>query len=158
MGMFGFSCAKAVLAAITGLVAGAVAVAQPVSVEVTAPRQVQPGAPFDLEVRLSLQRGWYVYAPTGVNAEQGLIETAVRMRDHQYAQFAPSRFPDPIALGAYDILAGQDVRIHQPVRLHPRTPSGESLIRGVVAYQTCDGDTCLPPVEHPIRVRVQVEG
>ena len=144
-------------AAACAVAISAAAHAQPVNVEVVAPESVAPGTPFQIEVRLELERGWYLYAPTGVNAGQGLIETSVSMRDHEYAQFADARFPEPISFGAYDILTGEVVSLLQPVRFHPRTPSGDMLIRGMVEYQTCDGDTCLPPIEHPIRVLLRVE-
>jgi len=110
------------------------------------------------EVRLTLTTNapWYVYAPTGANANQGLVETRVRVAPHQWIQFAAPRYPRSQRHGAFDVWRGRSNVIGLPFRVRPRTPAGQYRVNGYVEYQTCNGPTCLPPdrirFSFPIRV------
>ena len=105
---------------------------------------------------LSLQESWYIYAPTGLNAAQGMIETAIEMTANEYVQFADAVFPAPRDRGGYSVFAGEEIVIIQPFRVRPRTEPGDYRVRGAIDYQTCDDEICLPPdrVEFTVVIRV----
>ena len=49
----------------------------PVTLAFVAPEKVRAGEATDLAVSFTMRPGWYIYAPTGRNAQQGMIETGV---------------------------------------------------------------------------------
>ncbi|TNE65393.1 MAG: hypothetical protein EP335_05610 [Alphaproteobacteria bacterium] len=150
--MFGFICAArrvcaaAVFLALP-LLAGGGAEAQNFTVKVMdgQPLQARAGETGQAQVSLSLDAPWYIYAPTGINESQGVIETRLVMRPTGEIQFAPAAFPPAEGYGAYDVLRGKDNLVTQAFRVRPRTPAGDYKVQGYVEYQTCDGTVCLPP-------------
>lgn len=146
--MFAFIYVGRQLAALAALALGAAAVsAQSLELSILpeSSRVAAAGEVGEIRIALSLDAPWYVYAPTGANARQGLVETTVTIRPHRAIQFARPRYPEARAYGTHDIWRGRDNVIRQPFRIRPRTPPGDYRVRGHVDYQMCDGPTCLPP-------------
>ncbi len=134
------------IVATTVLVGGVAASASsPLVLTVDAPGQLSAGEEGELRLILCLQNPWYIYAPTGVNEAQGMIETRVQMRRHDQVQFTEAEFPKAEASGTFAVLAGENIVVRQPFRVRPRVPEGEYRVRGAVEYQACDGEICLPP-------------
>ena len=124
----------------------------------TAPKEpLAPGEEAEIEIVLSVPAPWYIYAPTGVNEAQGMVETAVEMRNNDTAQYRPAVFPDPVPYGAHDVFLGDGITLRQPLRIRFSAEPGEAILRGDVFYQLCKPDLCLPPSSSNIRVRVNVE-
>jgi hypothetical protein len=159
--MFESICGARRIAAATAaiLLAGA-ASAQNVAVTVapgSAPA-VRSGEVGEVRLILAMDSPWYVYAPTGANARQGLIETQVRVAPIQQIQFADPKYPEAKPYGAFDVWRGRSNVIRQPFRVRPRTPAGHYRVNGYVDYQTCNGKTCLPPDRIRFSFAINVAG
>lgn len=114
------------------------------------------GEVSEVSFTLSLESPWYIYAPTGINEDQGLIETRLVMRPNKDIQFADAVFPPAESFGTYDVLRGSGNVVTQPFRVRPRTPAGDYSVKGFVEYQTCDGTICLPPNRASVKFTVRV--
>lgn len=112
----------------------------------------------EVSFTLSLEAPWYIYAPTGINEDQGLIETRLVMRPNKDIQFANAAFPPAESFGTYDVLRGSGNVVKQSFRVRPRTPPGDYPIKGFIEYQTCDGTICLPPNRASVKFTVRVVG
>ena len=158
--IFGSSFGSSLRRLTAGLAAcftAAPALASPLAFTAETPEPAAVGAEGEIRLVLSLEEPWYIYAPTGLNAAQGMIETAVEMTPSDHVQFAAAVFPAPRDLGGFSVLAGDEIVVIQPFRVRPRTEPGEYRVRGAIDYQTCDDEICLPPdrVEFTVTIRVQ---
>lgn len=103
-----------------------------------------------LRVRFAIRDGWYIYAPTGRNTPQGMIETKVRFElPPAVAPLGGLLLPPHHYKGPYDIYEG-GVTWEQLVAAQADAPpdakpanAGDVVAR--VTYQTCKDDLCLPP-------------
>ena len=157
--MFESICgARPITAAAAAMLSAGVAYAQNVAVTVSPGwgPTVRAGEVGEVRLILTMDAPWYVYAPTGANASQGLVETRVRVAPNDRIQFAAPRYPRSRPYGAFDVWRGRGNVIGLPFRVRPRTPAGQYRVNGYVDYQTCNGPTCLPPdrirFSFPIRV------
>ena len=157
--MSGFISASSLRGLAAVLAACLVATPVPASLLAFAAETPEPTAASEegeIRLFLSLQESWYIYAPTGLNAAQGMIETAVEMTPSDHVQFADAVFPAPRDRGGFSVFAGEEIVIIQPFRVRPRTEPGDYRVRGAIDYQTCDDEICLPPdrVEFTVVIRV----
>lgn len=101
-----------------------------------------------LRVRFAVRDGWYIYAPTGRNTPQGMIETKVRFQlPPAVAPVGGLLLPPHHYKGPYDIYEGgftweQHVAAAADAR-DDAAHAGDVVAR--VTYQTCKDDLCLPP-------------
>lgn len=131
--------------------------ASPLDLSTEVPAAILAGEQGQLRLVLALESPWYIYAPTGVNAAQDMVETDVVMRRHERIQFADALFPEALPYGGFAIFDGDEIVITQPFRVRPRTEPGEYRIRGGVDYQACDGEICLPSDRAEFTVTLSVE-
>ena len=135
----------------------ALALASPITVEVETPADsLNPGEESEIHVVLSVEAPWYIYAPTGINKAQGMIETTVTMRRSDSVQFKPAVFPEAIAYGDFEVYL-DETTLTLPIRIRPSALPGEVRILGSVEYQLCKVDLCLPPERAPLRVTLTVD-
>lgn len=121
------------------------AFSNPVSLFVASPEEsLAPGEESVLQLTLSVEKPWYIYAPTGVNIGQGMVETEVKLNDNDTVQFRDAAFPEAIPYHSFDVLMG-DVEIVQPLRVRPDAAPGETTVRGALTFQVCNYEICLPP-------------
>ncbi|HEX8580644.1 MAG TPA: hypothetical protein VF655_13755 [Allosphingosinicella sp.] len=117
---------------------------------------VRAGQTGEVRLVLGMDAPWYVYAPTGANAKQGLIETHVRILPAAQIQFAPAQFPKAQPYGSFDVLRGRSNVVRQAFRVRPRTPPGAYKVKGYAEYQTCNGKVCLAPNRVPFSFVINV--
>ena len=128
----------------------------PVTLAFVAPEKVRAGDATDLAVSFTMRPGWYIYAPTGRNAQQGMIETGVtfELPDGVLAT-GGRRLPLHHFKGSYDIYEGADRLWAQPVEA---AAPGRHEVVAKVTYQTCKVDLCLPPRTETLRTTLTVDG
>ena len=149
--MSGFTCvnrmALVAAAVLLGSIAAPSASAQSfLSYRLEAPEApLKPGEVGALELVLSVASPWYIYAPTGTNASQGMIETTLKMGKNEAVQFRPAEFPDPEPYKSFDVLRGDDIVVTQPLRFRPSAEPGAYQVHGTLDVQLCKADLCLPP-------------
>ena len=125
---------------------------RPVSIETLEQLgELQPGEEVELEVTILFQDGWYIYAPTGINVVQGMIETSFQMGGSDVAQFKPAVFPEATEMGGFDIYHQDNTIVVQPMRVRPSASPGEFLLSGQFTYQACKDSVCLPPETLDVR-------
>ena len=118
---------------------------QPVKLDLVVPEQVEQGSSAEISLKIDIKDGWYIYAPTGKNAEQGMKETKVSFTlPDDLQQLGKMKMPMHQFKGSYDVFRGSDIAVIQKVGTDDSTP-GSYTIESEVTYQTCNDDICLPP-------------
>ena len=130
----------------------------PVSVRADPLVVLEMGGSADVNVQLDMQDGWYVYASTGRNVEQGMKETCVTFSvpDGLEAAGAVKRPPFRFK-GSYDVHMGKGVTWGQSVEAAAGTSPGLYEVSAEVTYQTCKDDLCLLPQTETVVARVLVQ-
>lgn len=113
---------------------------------------LQPGQEqFELQVLLSANEGWYIYAPTGVNSSQGMIETkASILLPEGFAKVGRIKIPEPTFKDGYEILEGDAILMTQKIKVLPMTKPGVYELKASITWQACNGQTCLQPMTDQI--------
>ena len=147
-------------ATLLALMFGAQSLAEPppVSLAVEGPGSaLARGDEGTLRLVLSIDAPWYIYAPTGLNADQGMVEASVEMRRSDQVQFRDATFPEAIPFGEFDVLMDERVEIIQPFRVRTGAAPGETVIQGRFEYQACKAEFCLPPERLGFKTKINVK-
>ena len=117
----------------------------PVKLELVVPETVDLGSTAEVSLTIDIKDGWYIYAPTGKNSEQGMKETKVSFTvPDSIQQIGKVKMPIHQFKGSYDVFRGSDLAVIQKIGTEDSAP-GEYTIESTVTYQTCNDDICLPP-------------
>lgn len=131
---------------------------QPVQLSLVVPEQVEQGSSAKISLTIDIEDGWYIYAPTGKNAEQGMKETKVSFTVPEKLQrIGAAKLPMHQFKGSYDIYRGSDIAVTQSIGTEDSSP-GEYTIESEVTYQTCNDDLCLPPKTVQLKAVLLVAG
>ena len=118
---------------------------QPVQVSLVVPEQVEQGSSARISLTIDIEDGWYIYAPTGKNAEQGMKETKVSFTvPDDLQRIGGAKLPMHQFKGSYEVYRGSNVAVIQKIGTE-NSALGEYTIESEVTYQTCNDDLCLPP-------------
>ncbi len=99
-----------------------------------------------ISINFDMRDGWYIYAPTGRNAREGMIETSADIRLPTGIERAGSMsIPMHRFKGLFEIYSGQGVKWSQGIQANKGALPGTHLVETEVTYQTCKDDLCLPP-------------
>jgi DsbC/DsbD-like thiol-disulfide interchange protein len=122
------------------------------------PAEVKRGSTFEISVLFTVKPNWYIYAPTGINEAQGMIETNVVFSlPRGIVREGKMKLPDPHYKNGHQVYEGDSIMISQVLKIVPGLKPGPYEIEGKVTWQTCNSDMCLPPVTDAIRVCIQVK-
>lgn len=126
-----------------------------VTYAVKTPEHIEAGKPFSIDIIFNVEPGWYIYAPTGVNADLGMIETNVRFNmPDGVVRNGNVSIPKPVLMNGHEIYEGQSITMSQSFKtLKP----GSYDVRGKVIWQTCSGYSCLPPVTDEFTLTIQTD-
>ena len=129
----------------------------PVSIRAESPVVLKSGGSADITVKLDMQDGWYIYAPTGRNTSQGMKETSVSFHLPDGMQPGDAlKLPAYGFKGSYEIYSGAGVTWKQPIEAAPEAPPGDYEVTTEVTYQTCNDDMCLLPRTETIVTHVEL--
>ena len=132
--------------------------ASPVSVSVEPLVVLEQGRSVDVNVRLDMQDGWYVYAATGRNVDQGMKETSVNFSVPAGLEASGAMKPPPFGFkGSHDIHRGRGVIWAQPVQAAAGALPGLYEVSADVTYQTCKDDLCLLPQTESVTAQVLLQ-
>ena len=132
--------------------------ASPVSVSVEPLVVLEQGRSVDVNVRLDMQDGWYVYAATGRNVDQGMKETSVNFSVPAGLEASGAMRPPPFGFkGSHDIHRGRGVIWAQPVQAAAGALPGLYEVNAEVTYQTCKDDLCLLPQTESVTAQVLLQ-
>ena len=129
----------------------------PVTLSLTNPESIARGSDSKIAVNFEMAPGWYIYAPTGRNSSEGMIETQTKFEfEDGLAAVGGIRMPPYQYKGLFDIYKG-DTEWSQNFRSLEDTDLGAYAITTTVTFQTCKEDLCLPPKTEVLHASVTVE-
>ncbi|MBI2570650.1 MAG: thioredoxin family protein [Candidatus Schekmanbacteria bacterium] len=122
-------------------------------------REVVPGSPFHLAVRVDIENGWHLQAHKPL--EEYYIATELRLPDVAGLAFGPVTYPEPVeeALGFADkpvLVYEGTILLRFPVTPAPDLPKQALSTSFVLAYQACDDRRCVPPATATIPFEIDV--
>ncbi len=129
--------------------------------EAPKPAAVEPGATFEVDLRLTIKENYHIYAnPAG---SDDVIPTVVTLAPGSGATLETVRYPageskilaasGPAKVIVYEKSAAPTVRI----RLGLDVPPGPFTVHLKVRYQACDDKACLAPATLDVPVTVEVK-
>lgn len=119
---------------------------QPVSYVVNAPEKTKASEGFSIDVNFTTSGDWYIYAPTGTNETQGMIETKINFTLPEGISLdGDLSLPAPQPYGSYLVYKGDNIPFAQKFKIDKTTKSGDYDIVCEVTFQTCNKSICLPP-------------
>lgn len=122
------------------------------------PGEVKHGDVVQIDVMFRVAPNWYIYAPTGSNAAQGMIETNVIFTlPKGITRSGKMKLSESVFKNGHEILEGDSIRMSQQLAVASSLKQGEYAIKGKVTWQTCNGDICLPPVTEEINAVIRVK-
>jgi hypothetical protein len=122
------------------------------------PGEVNRGTKFQIRVLFTVQYGWYIYAPTGINAAQGMIETNVIFSlPHGIVRDGKIKLPDPHFKNNHEVYEGDSIIVMRSLRTASDLKPGLYEINGKITWQTCNSEICLPPVTDEIKILVDIK-
>lgn len=129
----------------------------PVQFSVMDTGSARDGGTVELTVDIDVRQGWYIYAPTGRNQSNGMVETVVTFELPEGFELAGDIILPPYhPKGMYEIYDGEDIRMTQSIKVNGAAP-GEYTINGEVRYQTCNKEMCLPPATVKLVAKIVVK-
>ena len=118
----------------------------PVTIRVDNAVVLDPEGLGSIRISFDMRDGWYIYAPTGRNASEGMIETNAEIRlPPGMETVGDMNLPLHSFKGLFEIYSGGDVRWAQGIQADESVVPGAHLAETEVTYQTCKDDLCLPP-------------
>lgn len=122
------------------------------------PGEIRQGSAFEVGVLFRIQPGWYIYAPTGANAAQGMIETNVIFSlPRGIVRERKMKLPDPYFKNGHEVYEGDSIMISQVLKIAPDLKPGPYEIKGKITWQTCNSEICLPPQTDDIKIIIDVK-
>lgn len=129
----------------------------PVSVSLGELEPATPGSILNVAVDVELEDGWYIYAPTGRNSKQGMIETKIAFDlPTEFAAKHDVRMPAYQYKGSFEVFFRKNVKFEQSFNVASDAQAGTYQIGGEITYQTCKDDLCLPPKTELLTASVDV--
>lgn len=105
------------------------------------------GNTFSIPVSFKTNAPWYIYAPTGNNAAQGMIETNIIYQlPKGITRTGKMQLPKTKLKGGFEVYEGRDITFSQAFTVNKDLAPGEYKIHAKITYQTCNEKICLPPV------------
>lgn len=126
-----------------------------VKYKVSPPSEVRVGSKFQIDVIFTVKPDWYIYAPNGLNAELGKIETKVVFISNGLPKTGVVKIPTPSIKDGHKVYEGDSIVMSQT--FSATFKPGRYEIKGKITYQTCNSDICLPPVTEDIVAIVNVK-
>ncbi|MDO5971216.1 protein-disulfide reductase DsbD family protein [Flavivirga aquimarina] len=128
----------------------------PVNYTVEAPETVKAGDEFVISTVFNIAPNWYVYAPIAMNTAQGKIPTKVSFKvPAGIKKMGTLQLPDQNVF--FDTYRGQNIRMSQKFQVVKDLEAGKQTIVANIIYQTCNDETCYPPVRKKIDIAITVE-
>lgn len=130
----------------------------PVNYKVQAPMAVHAGDQFSIAVIFNVQESWYIYAPTGNNTTQGMIETKASFElPEGITTVGQMQMPKPFFQGPHEVYKGNNIQLTQLLTTSSRLKPGTYEINGRIRYQACSSDVCFPPRTDKINVVIYID-
>lgn len=118
----------------------------PVTYKISEVKEAKSGDTFSITVNFTTKGDWYIYAPTGANEAQGMIETKINFEAPEGIELVGElELPAPKPRGSYQVYDGTDIIMTQKFKVVKNAGKGEKELKVTVLFQTCNKEMCLPP-------------
>ena len=127
----------------------------------TSREDVRRGEVFNVEIAITLEDDWHIYAPT--TPPGGPLPTDIHVdTTGSFARIGDILQPPPIAAHDpnFDLRVeyyGKATTLTAQVRVDPSAALGPDELAGSITYMLCNENACLPPVGHAFTVPVNIE-
>ena len=129
---------------------------KPVQLKLNLPTEIGIGEQGKVSVTFEISKGWFIYAPTGKNAEQGSIETKVSFSiPEEFEGVGKVQRPLHLPKGSYDVYYGPEINVFQWFSTDGTEP-GTYDFEATITFQTCMDDLCLPPKTETLTASLNV--
>jgi hypothetical protein len=119
--------------------------------------QIKRGEDFPIVIFFFVRPEWYIYAPTGNNAAQGMIETNIVFSlPNGISRSTKMKIPKPQYKNGHEVYAGDSITMSQIFKISKDMKPGEYSIKGKITTQSCNNDICLPPVTNEEIIKITV--
>ena len=105
--------------------------------------------PFIIKVKFRMKPGWYLYADTKHNREEGYFPTTIEFESFEGLVAQSLRTPEvsnPEGTARYEGLEMEFEQIFRTTRAYYGVKDEDKKVKVTVKYQTCNQDMCLPPI------------
>lgn len=129
----------------------------PVTYKISPINAVKIGQTFTMDVNFTTYGDWYIYAPVGVNEDQGMIETVVSFDFPKgITMVGKTEIPKSKPKGSYEIYSGKNIIMSQKFRVLKGIQKGTYTINVNIRYQTCNKAICLPPQTEKNKIIIHI--
>ncbi len=130
----------------------------PVSYTLQVPDTVMAGEQFLVSIVFDIAESWYIYAPTGNNTAQGMVETKISFElPEGITTVRKIKWPKPYPKGSYEVYKGKGIKISQPLVTSTKLKPGLYEIKAKIRYQKCNEDMCLSPIKEKFNIKVHIK-
>ncbi|RZM21301.1 MAG: hypothetical protein EOO88_33705 [Pedobacter sp.] len=130
----------------------------PITYKISHAVQATAGASFTLSASFNVEAPWYIYAPTGNNAAQGMIETNVIYQlPKGITRKGKMQLPKSHFKGGFEVYGGNDIVMSQEFEVGKNVLPGKYKIQAKIPYQSCNEQSCLPPMMDEVEIAVIVK-
>jgi thiol:disulfide interchange protein len=130
---------------------------QLVKYDIKKPEEVRPGKQFKIDVLFSVQPEWYIYAPTGINAADGMIETKIIFQlPEGITRSGKMKLPKAVYKNGHEVYEGTNITMSQTLLVSPSLQPGEYEIRVRITWQSCNSVICLQPVTEEVTASIKI--
>ena len=129
----------------------------PIKFTAKTPSVIDAGEKFNVKILIDIQDSWYIYAPMGTNAEQGMLVASIIFElPEGIVPEGKIQWPEPMAKDLYQVYMGK-IKIRPLFKVQPEAKPGLYKIKAKLRYQSCNSVFCLPPVEEELLFEVRVK-
>jgi thiol:disulfide interchange protein DsbD len=129
------------------------------------PATVEAGKRTDLKIEVAIDLGWHIYSTSMVQAATGPRKTVISLTQPSAGiklagEATPKEPPIRHREAAFDDLETEyhenEVIWTQPIEIAASVSPREYTLKGTIAHQLCDANSCLPPTKAEFEVKVKV--
>ena len=118
---------------------------------------VKAGDTIAVKLRIRLQTGHYIYAPTAMNRAQDVQVMKLKFNSSSsWRPYGELRMPTAVLNRSHEVFTGEDNEFIQQFIVSDNIPSGENNIAAQLTYQACNSSICYPPVTEKIAIPFEV--
>ncbi len=129
-----------------------------VSYMVQVPDTVNRGNQFQLCIVFDIAESWYIYAPTGNNAAQGMVEAKIGFKlPKGITTVSEFKWPKPHFKGSYEVYEGKGIKISSALNTSTDLKAGHYEIKVKIRYQTCTENMCLQPIKEEFNIKIYIK-
>ncbi len=117
------------------------------------------GGSYPILFQVKISKPWYIHGTK--TGESGLIPTVLSLHESQGLRVEDIRFPEPerkrfeYAREPVEVFSGK-IPVRARLIVGENAPKGQQVITGLLSFQACSAQACLPPEKVEIRLSLLI--